>query len=274
MRAAQKYRAIALWIGAMVLVAFSAAADSASDLESANTKSETTESPQAAPVDDGAYDPLFDDEWDDEEDPSTNDPFENSNRAILKFNQRFHRMLLDPLARGYRFVVPEPVRQGLRRAALNLNSPSIFVNDILQLRFKDAGQTLGRFILNTSLGVGGIFDVGIEAGWEYHNADFGQTLAWIGVGSGPYLVVPLFGPNTVRDGVGDVVDVLFSPLTYLIGPAQNLIIGTGVGFAEFEARGPAMRALEESSIDYYAALRSAYLQTRAAEIRARFGPSD
>ena len=111
--------------------------------------------------------------------------------------------------------------------------------------------------------------MGVEAGWEYHNADFGQTLAWMGVGSGPYLVIPLFGPNTVRDGLGGVVDVLFRPLTYLIGPTPNIFIGSGGGFTELEARGPAMNALEETAVDYYAVLRSAYLQSRAAQLRSR-----
>jgi phospholipid-binding lipoprotein MlaA len=211
-------------------------------------------------------DPLFDDDWDDDEEPLAGDPFESMNRAFFKFNRGFHRLLLRPMARGYRYVIPKAARAGVRRSLMNLNSPSIFVNDLLQLRFKDAGETLGRFVLNSSIGFGGIFDVGVEAGWEYHDADFGQTLAGVGVCSGPYLVLPLMGPNTVRDGVGDLVDVLFRPLTYLIGPASNIAIGGGVGFTELEARGAALNALELSSVDYYAVLRSAYLQSRAAQL--------
>ena len=90
-------------------------------------------------------------------------------------------VVFDPVTRGYRFLVPEPARKGIRRAFLNLNSPKIFVNDLLQLRFKDAAQTLGRFVLNTTLGLGGLFDAGKAAGWERHDTDFGQTLAKMGV---------------------------------------------------------------------------------------------
>ena len=211
------------------------------------------------------YDPLLDDEFD--QAPPISDPFERTNRAFLNFNRGVDRYFLEPVTRGYRFLIPRPVRNGVRRVFLNLNSPSILVNDLLQLQFKDAGETFGRFVLNTTIGIGGVFDIAEEAGWEYHSADFGQTLAKVGISSGPYLMVPILGPNTVRDGVGDIVDILFQPLTYLIGPTPNIFIGTGGGFAEFEARGPAMHALEQSSVDYYAALRSAYLQNREALIR-------
>jgi phospholipid-binding lipoprotein MlaA len=215
-----------------------------------------------------SYDPLLDAEFDDgfADSQEIHDPFENTNRTLFDFNQGVDRWVLSPITRGYQFVMPEPARQSIRRALMNLNSPSILVNDLLQLRFKDAGETLGRFILNTTIGMGGLFDVGAEAGWDYHSADFGQTLARAGVGSGPYLVLPVFGPNTLRDGLGDVVDVFLQPLTYLIGPAPNLMIGTGRGLAEFEAHAATLEALEESSVDYYAALRSAYIQNRRAEI--------
>jgi phospholipid-binding lipoprotein MlaA len=218
-------------------------------------------------IDDLEYGELYDDEFEFGGGVATNDPFEGTNRALLSFNRGLTRHVFDPLVRGYRFAVPEPARQGVNRAFANLQTPSTLVNDLLQRRFKDAAQTLGRFILNTTLGVGGIFDVGIEAGWEHHEADFGQTLARMGVGSGPYLMLPVFGPNTIRDGLGDVVDMFFQPLTYLIGPTQNLVIGASGGFATLDAHDTALKALEESSVDYYAALRSAYLQSRAAHIR-------
>jgi phospholipid-binding lipoprotein MlaA len=263
------FRAIFVAIGWGLAIAFSAVADSASAVEPASKALEMSASPQTSILDETGHDPLFDDDWNEDEDSFNEDPFEGSNRAVFKFNRGFHRVILRPLTWGYRAVVPKVAREGLRRALLNLSSPSIFINDLLQLRFKDAGQTLGRFVLNTSLGVAGIFDVGVEAGWEYKDADFGQTLANMGVGSGPYLVLPLLGPNTVRDGVGDVVDVLFRPLTYLIGPSQMIALGGGVGFTEFEARGAEMSALEQSSVDYYAALRSAYLQSHAAQLRSQ-----
>ena len=108
--------------------------------------------------------------------------------------------------------------------------------------------------------------MGIEAGWQHHEADFGQTLGRLGVGSGPYLMLPVFGPNTMRDGFGGVVDLFFQPLTYLMGPVESLVIGAGSGFSTLDARDAALKALEESSVDFYAALRSAYLQNRAAHI--------
>ncbi len=220
-----------------------------------------------AAIDDPDYDAFFDDEFEFGEDAAPNDPFEGTNRALLTFNLGLSRHVFDPMVRGYRFVMPKPARRGVRRVFANLKAPPTLVNDLLQLRFKDAAQTIGRFVLNTTLGFGGIFDVGIEAGWEHHEADFGQTLGRMGVGSGPYLMLPIFGPNTIRDGFGDVVDLFFQPLTYLMGPTQNLVLGASSGFATLDATDGAMKALEESSVDYYAALRSAYLQSRAAHIR-------
>jgi phospholipid-binding lipoprotein MlaA len=269
MKATLHFRTIAVVIGWVVVSGFSAVADLASAVEPVSNAPEMPSAPQVLSVDDTGYDPLFDDEWNEDEDLLADDPFEKSNRVVFKFNRGFRRVVLGPLTWGYRKVVPEAGREGLRRALLNLNSPSILINNLLQLRFKDAGETFGRFVLNTTLGAGGIFNVGVEAGWEYQDSDFGQTLAWMGWGSSPYVVLPLFGPNTIRDGVGDVVDVLFRPLTYLIGPSQSIIFESGVGFTEFEARGSAMSVLERSAVDYYAVLRSAYLQSRAADLRSR-----
>jgi phospholipid-binding lipoprotein MlaA len=228
------------------------------------------EAVEAVEVADDVDDPLLDAEFDEGfesgDQQIVSDPFEKMNRVLFKFNRSIHKFVLSPITKSYRFVVPELARRGVRRVLINLNSPSILVNDMLQLRFRDAGETLGRFVLNSTVGFGGLFDVGVEAGWDAHSADFGQTLARIGVVSGPYLVVPILGPNTLRDGVGDMVDILFQPLTYLVGPSLNLFIGGGRGFVELETKASAMEALEGSSVDYYAALRSAYIQNRNAEV--------
>lgn len=251
---------------------------SASDLEAGSD--ETAQSapappPVEAPAVAGApneavEDPLLDAEFDETfelgDREIISDPFENVNRVLFRFNRGIRRMVLSPITRSYQFVVPKVARRGVRRVLINLNSPSTLVNDLLQLRFQDAAETLGRFLLNSTIGFGGVFDVGVEAGWDPHSADFGQTLARIGVESGPYLVIPIFGPNTMRDGVGDLVDILFQPLTYLMGPSLNLFLGGGRGFVEFETKAAAMEALEGSSVDYYAALRSAYIQNRKAEV--------
>jgi phospholipid-binding lipoprotein MlaA len=218
-------------------------------------------------VDDLEYDELFDDEFGFGEEAEPNDPFERTNRALLNFNRGLSRHVFDPMIRGYRFVVPRPARRAVHRIFRNFKAPATLVNDLLQIRFKDAAQTLGRFVLNTTIGYGGIFDVAIEADWEHHESDFGQTLGRYGVGAGPFLMLPLLGPSTIRDGLGGVVDMFFQPLTYLLGPAPNLVIGASSGFATLDAHDAALKALEESSVDFYAALRSAFLQSRAAHIR-------
>jgi phospholipid-binding lipoprotein MlaA len=212
------------------------------------------------------YDDLFDDEFGLGEDAAPNDPFERTNRALLGFNQGLSRFVFDPMIRGYRFVVPKPGRRAVRRMFLNFKAPATLVNDLLQLRIVDATQTVGRFVLNSTIGYAGIFDVAIEAGWEHHESDFGQTLGRYGVGAGPYLVLPLLGPSTIRDGFGGLVDLFFQPLSYFIGIAPNLVIGASSGLSSLDAHDPALKALEESSVDFYAALRSAFLQSRAAHV--------
>jgi phospholipid-binding lipoprotein MlaA len=218
-------------------------------------------------IDDPGYDELFDDDFEVGGSAASSDPFESTNRALLTFNRGLGRYVFDPMVRGYRFAVPEPARRGVHKIFVNFNTPSTLVNDLLQLRFKDAAQTVGRFVLNTTIGFGGIFDVAIEAGWEHHDSDFGPTLGRMGVGAGPYLVVPIMGPNTIRDGFGGIVDLFFQPLTYLVGPIESIVLGVSRGFTTLDARDAALKALEDSSVDFYSALRSAYLQSRAAHIR-------
>jgi len=226
-------------------------------------------------------DPLFDDyfeaEFEFEGEMARSDPFENTNRRIFNFNRGVHTWVFDPITRGYRFVVPRVARKGLRRVFLNLNSPKVLVNDLLQLRFKDAAQTVGRFVLNSTLGVGGLLDPGEAAGWKRHDADFGETLAKMGVASGPYIVIPVFGPSTVRDGIGSIVDLAFQPLTYILGPGELLVqlyIGGGIGLTTFDANLDKLEALEGSSVDFYAAMRSAYLQHRRAAIEGLDPPDE
>ena len=227
------------------------------------------------PETDEVLDSLFDDAFEEELAKSSNmqssDPFENTNRKVFTFNQGVDRFVFDPVTRGYRFLLPEPARKGIRRLFLNLDSPRIFVNDLFQLRFKDAGVTLTRLVLNTTLGVGGFLEAGDAAGLPRHDSDFGQTLAKFGVVSGPYLVIPVFGPSTVRDGFGSLVDLAFQPLTYILGPGQILVhmyVNGSSGLATLDASYDKVRALEMSSVDFYAAMRSAYLQNRRAAIAA------
>jgi phospholipid-binding lipoprotein MlaA len=240
-----------------------------------------------------AADPLFDADAEEAEAPSGYpDPIESVNRVTFAVNGHVDDWVFDPFTKVYRFLLPAPVRRAVRRVLLNLDAPVTFVNDILQLEPTDAGVTVARFVLNTTVGVVGIFDVAASlGGLPGHASDFGQTLALSGVGSGPYLVFPVLGPTTVRDGTGYLVDFFFRPTTYLLTPGGAVFLS---GFAEsgsellattiFEgstqfasglslrdASGEAMDALEASSLDYYASLRNAFYQNREATIWRR-GP--
>jgi phospholipid-binding lipoprotein MlaA len=224
-------------------------------------------------------DPRFEAETGEEEDgfeaaEPVSDPLEPANRAIFGFNQQLDRWFWTPITDAYQFVTPEPVRRGVRRVFRNLNTPIFLVNNVLQLRFRDAGETLGAFALNSTLGVLGFFEPSREAGWEPHPADFGQTLGLAGVASGPYVVVPILGPTTVRDGFGSAVDRFFQPLSYMLGIPTQLLWGGGAGISLREESEEALEALEESSVDFYAAMRSAYVQNREKQVTDARGSRD
>lgn len=226
------------------------------------------EAPAAEPSDEApeAADALLDDSDDYELPPAPRDPLEPMNRAFFSLNQHLDRWFWQPLTDAYRFVTPEPARRGVRRALHNLNSPVFFVNDLLQLRFADAAETFGAFGLNSTLGVLGLFEPAREAGWEARPADFGQTLALTGIPSGPYVVVPILGPTTVRDGLGSAVDRFFQPLTYVLGFGTQILWGGGEGLSTREEVSDQLAELERSSVDFYAAMRSVYLQNRDGEV--------
>lgn len=211
---------------------------------------------------------VDEDEESDAADPvSEPDPFEGLNRGLFGFNNQVDRFVLDPASRAYAFVMPDPAERAILRGFTNLNSPVVFVNDLMQLELKRAGITLTRFVVNSTVGLVGLFDIAEKMGLEGHQSDFGQTLARYGVGSGPYIVIPLLGPATVRDAVGFGVDLFFRPLFYLIGPFDFLIVGTGNGFVVRASYVEELDLLRESSVDYYAAMRSIYFQRRAKELR-------
>lgn len=212
----------------------------------------------------GGVDPLFDEDWAEESEAEAGvyDPFEEGNRAVLRFNQQVERFLWDPLTRGYRFVLPEVGRRSIRRVFGNLQTPVYLVNHVLQLRPVAAAETLGAFVMNTTWGMGGLFDAASAVHLERKPADFGQTLAFVGLPAGPYLIVPMFGPTTVRDGFGGVVDFFLHPLTYFLGIPTLAVWGGSEGFARREAAVDRLEALEEGAIDYYSVLRSAYVQHR------------
>jgi phospholipid-binding lipoprotein MlaA len=202
------------------------------------------------------------------------DPFESTNRRVFAFNRQLDRFFFDPVTRFYSFVTPSVVRQMVLRGFEHLASPPIMVNDVLQLEFRDAGIVIYRFVVNTTIGVAGLFDPASKIGLEKHHSDFGQTLALYGVESGPYLVLPAVGPTTTRDLFGSFVDIMFHPGTYLLAGIPQIVIATGTaraaqGIALREDNFESMQSLSDSSFDYYSTLHNAFTQDRLTRIWSR-----
>ena len=195
-----------------------------------------------------------------------NDPLESVNRAIFAFNDVVDTFTLRPVAALYGYVTPEVARVAVRRAARNLNSPVVLVNDLLQLDPVGAGVTTGRFLINSTAGILGLFDVAKPIGLEEHHSDFGQTLFDYGLGPGAYVVLPILGPSTTRDATGRIVDVFFDPLTYILEGNAAIGAAAGRGLIRREEVLDPLEKLRAISVDYYAALRSAYYQDRAVQL--------
>ncbi|MEO8602710.1 MAG: VacJ family lipoprotein [bacterium] len=198
------------------------------------------------------------------------DPMERTNRGVLRFDQQVDRWVVDPLVKTYQFVVPPPARRAVRRFCLNINSTSIMINDLLQREWGDACVTAERFVINSTVGIGGLFDPAAALGMERHSSDFGQTLALAGIGSGPYLIMPIFGPSNVRDASGTVVDFFLQPTLYFLPFATLFIyegsLGLSTGLSARDTYSEGLASLRASSVDYYSALHNAYYQTRMAQI--------
>ncbi|MDA0261979.1 MAG: VacJ family lipoprotein, partial [Proteobacteria bacterium] len=194
------------------------------------------------------------------------DPLESVNRAIFAFNDVIDTFTLRPLAALYGYVTPEVARVAVRRAVRNLNSPVVIANDLLQLDPVGAGVTTGRFLINSTAGVLGLFDVAKLIGLEEHHSDFGQTLHDYGLGSGPYVVLPILGPSTARDATGRIVDIFFDPLTYILEGDTAIGVAAGRGLIRREEVLDPLEKMRVTSVDYYAALRSAYYQDRARQL--------
>jgi len=199
-----------------------------------------------------------------------NDPLEPMNRYFFELNYAADELLLKPLAGWYYVALPDFAQDGVRNVLRNLRSPIVLANDLFQGEPERAGITVGRFLVNSTLGLGGLFDIASRMDLEYHDEDFGQTLAVHGVDEGPYLVLPLFGPSNPRDATGRVVDMLFDPLTYIgiFGGVDNIGLGTAL-VEGVDTRARNLKTLDEirrGSLDYYATLRSLYRQRRVDEI--------
>ena len=201
----------------------------------------------------------------------TNDPFEPVNRVTTKLNKGIENVVFKPIAKAYNAVLPRVIRRSITNFLRNIDTPVVFVNDLLQGKPKRAGITLGRFLVNSTAGLGGLIDVGAKAGLPYHDEDFGQTLAVWGFGEGPYFVLPVLGPSNRRDGIGFLVDIAIDPLFWIfrVKDLDTLRISRTATDAvdTYSRHVDAIEDLERSSLDYYAALRSAYRQNRDDEIR-------
>lgn len=190
------------------------------------------------------------------------DPLRPINIAIFYVNGAFDYILLEPLAKTYAAIMPDEVEEALGRAYDNLGAPITFINDLLQLEFENAGITLARFVLNSTVGVGGLIDVAVKAGLPPHKADFGQTLHRYGMGDGIYLVLPLFGGTTLRDAIGLGVDILIDPRSLVFDDD----VGLGLSIGEAIVRraqfiGPA-DFLEAYAENHYEAARAWTYQRR------------
>ena len=195
------------------------------------------------------------------------DPLEPMNRKVFGFNEQVQTRLLAPVSRAWLRVTSEAARDGIHHLMRNLGSPVTLVNDLLQGELRRAGGTFARFLVNTTLGVGGIYEMGESFGLEHHEEDFGQTLAVWGVPPGPYLVLPLLGSSSPRAGVGTFVDSYFSPWGLLIDQPVRIGLSAVDAIDSYARVMDRLDGLRETSVDYYAAIRSLYLQDREQEIR-------
>lgn len=197
----------------------------------------------------------------------TNDPGEPTNRVIFEGNQWIDRNALQPVARAYDDYLPDRVKKSVKNFSQNLKAPSVLVNDALQANFSRAWTTTQRFVVNTTVGGAGLFDVATDWDLPYHDADFGQTFGVWGIGTGPSVQLPFLGPSNLRDGTGRVIGFFANPLSFAgsetLGTIQ--LVGTGTGMVD--QRASMLKTtddLEANSLDYYVTLRSIYAQRREA----------
>ena len=198
---------------------------------------------------------------------ATNDPLEPMNRYFFDLNERLDRHAALPAATFYNDTLPDPARQGIHNFLDNLGGPVNVVNDLLQTQIANAGKAAARFVINSTIGIAGIFDIAKGWGLPARNRDFGETLGTYGMPQGPYLVLPLRGPTAVRDISGDFIDGFFSPLYYwhvqYTGHEYIGLIKSTVGAVDNRSRNiVTYRDIERASVDFYATMRDLYQQRR------------
>jgi len=209
-----------------------------------------------------------------DEPQEVSDPLERMNRSVFERNQRFNHAVVYPVANAYHNSVPEPVRNSVEAFASNLSEPMVFANDVVQLRLGAAATTLGRFAVNSTFGVAGLFDVATRQNLPHQSGDLGQTLYVLGMRDSPYLVLPVIGPTNIRDLIGTTVEFAATIPAGGVLPAQiaatvNNLTVVGTVASPFTKLGQAdqMQELEEGSIDFYSMLRSVVYQKRQAELQ-------
>ena len=193
------------------------------------------------------------------------------NRFFFDFNQRLDRHAALPAATFYTSAVPGPVRSSLHNMLSNLGGPVNVANDILETRFENAGKAAARFVINSTIGVAGIFDVASNWDLPEHSRDFGETMGGYGVPQGPYLVLPFRGPTAVRDFAGNYVDGFFSPLYYMhvqfTGKQYVGLLKSTIGSVDNRANNiVTYRDIERASVDFYATMRAYYRQRREHQV--------
>jgi phospholipid-binding lipoprotein MlaA len=194
--------------------------------------------------------------------PTKGDPFEGFNRTIFTVNDKIDQYALKPVAKGYVWATPQPVRDSVTNFFSNIGDVYIAANNLLQLKVTDGVQDIMRIVINTVFGVGGLFDVATLAKLPKHDNDLGLTLGHYGVPPGPYLVLPLFGPSTVRDAVGSLGNYYVNPLSYIDPPGLSWAL-YGVNIVNTRANLlNASEVLEGAALDKYSFVRNAYLQRR------------
>jgi phospholipid-binding lipoprotein MlaA len=198
------------------------------------------------------------------------DPLEGFNRSMFKIFQGLDKAILRPVAMGYKHIVPKVLRSGIRHVFSNLGEPVVFLNDVLQLRPARAARTFGRFAINSTLGIGGLIDVATPENLPHRPNGFGDTMGYYGVKPGPFIFVPILGPSTLRDLIGGAGDGLVLP-TAIGTPFDrtDYQIGRGIvtGLDQRAEADDEFNALYRTALDPYATIRSAYLQSRDAEIQ-------
>ena len=197
------------------------------------------------------------------------DPLEPINRAIFSFNNVADKVILEPAAKGYK-KLPTPVQSGIGNFLNNLKLPLVIVNQLLQGQGKNAAESTGRLVVNSTIGLFGLIDVAEKIGLEQKQEDFGQTLATWGTGDGFYIVLPIFGPSNLRDATGMVLTYVTDPVNaYAVSEGEAWILPVRTATNAIDQRSriiDEVNALRDNSLDYYAAVRSSYYQNRKAAI--------